>query len=74
MNELTTTLIELIDNAGYLFAERPLALDDKAEKQLDATGRETLAALLPELKDVEPWTPEVLEACVRSFARRTQAG
>jgi len=71
LKERAKTLIELIDNAGYLFAERPLALDDKAEKQLDATGRETLAALLPELKDVEPWTPEVLEACVRSFAEAT---
>jgi glutamyl-tRNA synthetase len=71
LKERAKTLIELIDNAGYLFAERPLALDDKAEKQLDAAGRETLAALLPELRDVEPWTPEVLEACVRSFAEAT---
>jgi glutamyl-tRNA synthetase len=71
LKERAKTLIELIDNAGYLFAERPLALDDKAEKQLDAVGRETLAALLPKLKDVEPWTPEALEACMRGFAEAT---
>jgi len=71
LKERAKTLIELVDNADYLFAERPLALDDKAEKQLDAVGRETLAALLPKLKDVEPWTPEALEACVRSFAEAT---
>jgi glutamyl-tRNA synthetase len=71
LKERAKTLIELIDNAGYLFVERPLVLDDKAEKQLDQAGRETLAALLPELKDVKPWTPEALEACVRSFAEAT---
>jgi len=71
LKERAKTLIELIDSAGYLFAERPLEVDDKAEKQLDEAGRETLAALLPELKEVEPWTPEALEACVRGFAEAT---
>jgi len=71
LKERAKTLIELIDNAGYLFAERPLAVDDKAKKQLDESGRQTLAALLPKLKDVEPWTPEALEVCVRTFAEAT---
>ncbi len=71
LKERAKTLIELIDSAGYLFAERPLTLDDQARKQLDEAGRETLAALLPKLKDVEPWTPEALEACVRAFAEAT---
>ena len=71
LKERAKTLIELIDSAGYLFVERPLTLDDQARKQLDEAGRETLAALLPKLKDVEPWTPEALEACVRAFAEAT---
>jgi glutamyl-tRNA synthetase len=71
LKERAKTLIELIDSAGYLFAERPLTLDDQARKQLDEAGRETLAALLPKLKDVDLWTPEALEACVRAFAEVT---
>jgi glutamyl-tRNA synthetase len=71
LKERAKTLIELLDNAGFLFAERPLALDEQAKKQLDAAGRETLATLLPRLDCVEPWTPETLEACVRGFAEET---
>ena len=38
LKERAKTLLELVDGAGYLFAERPLALDDKAAKLLDARG------------------------------------
>jgi len=44
---------------------------EAAKKQLDDTGRETLAALLQELEKVEPWTVEALEGCVRDFAEAT---
>lgn len=71
LKERAKTLIELLDNADYLFATRPIALDEKAQKLLDEAGRETLVALLPALQAVEPWSPEALEACVREFAEAT---
>ena len=71
LKERAKTLIELLDSAAFLFATRPLTLDDGALKQLDDQGRETLAALLPELEGVDSWTPEALEACVRGFAEAT---
>jgi glutamyl-tRNA synthetase len=71
LKERAKTLIELLDNADFLFATRPLSLDDGAKKQLDEAGRETLAALLPRLEGVETWTPEALETCVRGFADET---
>jgi glutamyl-tRNA synthetase len=71
LKERAKTLVDLLDSAGYLFAERPLALNNAARKQLDAQGRETLAALLPKLESTEPWTPEALEASVRGFAEET---
>lgn len=71
LKERAKTFVELLNSANYLFANRPLTLDERAAKQLDATGRETLAALLPELQQVDPWTVETLEACVRSFAEAT---
>ena len=38
LKERAKTLKELVDGAGYLLATRPLALDDKAAKLLDAAG------------------------------------
>ena len=71
LKERAKTLIELLDSAAYLFAKRPLELDDKAKKQLDDVGRETLAGLSPVLQAVESWTPETLESCMREFAEAT---
>ena len=71
LKERAKTLVELLDNAAFLFAKRPLALDAQAEKLLDEPGRQTLAALLEWLEAVEPWSKEALEGCVRSFADET---
>jgi glutamyl-tRNA synthetase len=68
LKERAKTLVELLDNATYLFAKRPLPLDTQAEKLLDKAGRETLAALLPRLEAVEPWTQEELDDAVRRYA------
>jgi glutamyl-tRNA synthetase len=68
LKERAKTLIELLDNASFLFATRPLSLDEGARKLLDVSGRDTLAALLPRLEAVEPWTQEGLEAAVRNFS------
>ena len=58
LKERAKTLIELLDSASFLFAKRPLTMDEQAAKLLDAAGREMLAALLPRLEDVSPWTLE----------------
>jgi glutamyl-tRNA synthetase len=71
LKERAKTLIELLDNAEFLFADRPLVLDDQARKLLDAEGRKMLAALLPRLEAVSPWSPEALDAAVRGFAEET---
>ena len=47
LKERAKTLQDLVDGAAYLTAGRPLALDDKAAKLLDAEARGTLAKLLP---------------------------
>ncbi len=68
LKERAKTLVELMDNASFLFAPRPLAVDEQARKLLDGHGRETLAALLPLLESVEPWAGPGLEAAVRNFS------
>jgi glutamyl-tRNA synthetase len=71
LKERAKTLVELLDNAEFLFATRPLKLDEPAKKLLDDAGKATLTRLLTRLEDVEPWQQEALEACVRSFAEET---
>jgi glutamyl-tRNA synthetase len=66
------TLKELVDGAGYLIATRPLDLDDKAAKALDAgamlgEGRVLLARLLPRLEKAPDWQATALEDIVRAF-------
>jgi glutamyl-tRNA synthetase len=63
------TLKDLVDGAGYLIAERPLVLDEKAAKLLTDEARVLLGRLLPQLESAE-WTAGALESEVRSFAER----
>jgi glutamyl-tRNA synthetase len=71
LKERATTLVELLDNAAFLFAERPLQVDELALKLLDPAGREILAALVPVLAKVEPWAHDKIEAAVKSFTEQT---
>ncbi len=71
LKERAKTLVELLDSATFLFAKRPLALDEPAAKLLDAQGRDMIAQLLLRLEAVEPWVTKELEAAVRSFADET---
>ena len=73
LKDRAKTLVELIDSAAYLTAERPLVLDDKAQKLLDPDARSTLAALAPRLAALSSWTAADLEADVKAFAETTGA-
>src|SRR5215467_7634358 len=70
LKERAKTLVELVDAARYIFADRPLALDDKAAGLLTAEARSLLGEISDELKQVEPWTVEATEQTVRAFAER----
>jgi glutamyl-tRNA synthetase len=68
LKERAKTLVELQKSAGFLFASRPLPMEEKAQKLLDDGGREVMAKLLAELEDVSDWAIEPLESAVREFA------
>jgi glutamyl-tRNA synthetase len=72
LKERAKTLIELQHSSGFLFASRPLAMEDKAKALLDDGGREVMAKLLPELESVSDWAVEPLEAAVRAFAEANE--
>src|SRR5438270_6514662 len=71
LKERAKTLIELMDGMGFLFAVRPLTLDEKARAVLAQGGAAILAALLPKLTGLTEWTAEAAEAVVRDFAEKT---
>ncbi|GEP04704.1 glutamate--tRNA ligase [Methylobacterium oxalidis] len=68
LKERAKTLVELLDSAYYLYAQRPLSLDDKAKALLGADGRARLAAVMPALEAVPEWSAAATEGAVRSFA------
>lgn len=72
LKERAKTLVELIDSAAYLFAVRPLAFEEKAEKILADGGDAVIADLLPGLSALEDWTAESTEAAVRDFAEKQE--
>jgi len=70
LKERAKTLVELVESARYVFADRPLTLDDKAAGLLTAEARSLLGEISDELRQVEPWTVEATEQAVRAFAER----
>lgn len=70
LQERAKTLKELVDGAGYLLASRPLPLDDKATKLLDAEARANIARLLLQFEAIGDWQAPALEAVVRDFVEQ----
>lgn len=68
LKERAKTLIQLQTSAQFLFARRPLAMEEKAAGLLDDGGRDVLAGLLPVLEAQTDWAAEPLEQAVRDFA------
>src|SRR5712672_2354606 len=70
LKERAKTLVELVDSARYVFADRPLALDDKAALLLTPENRDLIGRLRLALEAVTPWTSETTEAAMRAFAEQ----
>ena len=68
LKERAKTLNELMDGAGFLFAQRPLAFDAKASEILKNGGAGQIAAMLSQLASLEHWSASETEAAVRRYA------
>jgi len=71
LKERAKTLIELLDSAFYLYAQRPLQLDDKAKGLLDEAARQRLPKIAEKLAAVDDWSPAPLEAAVRAYVEES---
>ncbi|WP_353641757.1 glutamate--tRNA ligase [Mesorhizobium sp. WSM2239] len=69
LKERAKTLVELADGAAFLFAERPLAMDEKAAALLGEKPRTVLSGALAALEAVNgDWNAASAEAAIREFA------
>jgi glutamyl-tRNA synthetase len=71
LKERAKTLVELFDAARFIWAKRPLELNDQAKAVLTDDAKALLASLLPELEAAVDWTPTTVENVVRPFAERS---
>jgi glutamyl-tRNA synthetase len=70
LKERAKTLLELIDGAAFLYADRPLALDDKAAALLNPEARAMVGILVQDLSAIDAWSAQATEEAVRAFSER----
>ncbi len=73
MAERAKTVRELIDAARFLWAARPLSLDDKAAKLIDEDAKAHLKGVGEALAAVDDWSIEPVEAAVREYTKSAGA-
>jgi len=71
LRERARTLVELIDSAAFLFAQRPLAMEEKAAALLTDEARGHLAKLHGIYSAQELWQSDALEAATKAYAEET---
>lgn len=67
------TFGELIDKAQFILVQRPLEIEEKAQKQLNSVSHSILEILTPQLHNVT-WSREALEALVTQVAEAHEVG
>ena len=70
LKERAKTLVELFDASRFVWARRPIEINEQAKALLTPEASAQLGALLPELVAVTDWTAATIEAVVRGFAER----
>jgi glutamyl-tRNA synthetase len=70
LKERAKTLVELFEASRFLWASRPLDMNEQAKTLLTPEAKATLTALLPELDGVADWSATAAEAVVRGYAER----
>lgn len=68
MIERAKTVAELAENAWFLVAPAPIALEPKAAAQLTPEARALLARLAEALRPVGDWSAPAIESAVRAFS------
>ena len=70
LKERAKTLLDILEGARFLFAQRPLEISEKGAGILDgddSAARSILGRLSPHLEGLQSWDLENIETTVRSF-------
>ncbi len=70
LKERAKTLVELFDASRFLWASRPIELNEQARALLTMETRNLLSALLPQLEGISEWNSNSVEAVVRSYTEK----
>ncbi|MCC2095508.1 MAG: glutamate--tRNA ligase, partial [Hyphomicrobiales bacterium] len=73
LKERSKTLQELLNGAAFLFAQRPLAMAEKAANVLQQGGSDHLRALLPKFEALTVWDADTTEGAVRAYVEESGA-
>jgi glutamyl-tRNA synthetase len=68
LKERAKTLVELFESSRFIWASRPLSLDEQAKTVLTAEAKATLAAIVPRLSSLAEWTAGTTETVLRAYA------
>ncbi len=68
------TVLELLDGAAFLFAQRPIPVDEAASLLLDDAARALLKNVAGRLEALSDWTLEAIETAVRAAAEEAELG
>jgi glutamyl-tRNA synthetase len=72
LKERAKTLLDLIDGAGFILADRPIAVDEKARALLTPDARAILDDVRGVLAEAAQWDAQTLEAAVRAYAEQNR--
>ncbi len=67
------TLVDLYESAGFLIADRPLVLTEKAAGLIDADGQRILTELRAAFAALAEWNREAIEQAVTAFVEQEGA-
>jgi glutamyl-tRNA synthetase len=72
LKERAKTLVELLDQSRYIWAGRPLPMEDKAKALLTVEARALLNGLVSRFEALTDWSAQSTEAAVRDYANSAQ--
>jgi glutamyl-tRNA synthetase len=72
LKERAKTLVELMNSAQFLFAVRPIPIEEKVLVTLTPEAKSDLRSLVAVLEDVNDWSAHGTETAVKAFADASQ--
>ena len=68
LKERAKTLVELFERSRFIWAKRPLPLDEAAKAVLTPEARSVLGRCLQKLSAISDWSAPATESAIRTFA------